>query len=246
MASDRLNPLVTRSPAAERLFTVWFTSTDGLDHAVTDEEFHDHRPEPEAVCGAVILLAPMEWAPGPRCPRCVAFLRARESLRDLDDRVNPHRHRRAGWLARILHGTLSPVVPRPRTGARYDHPEPSAGMRANSVSAGPERSAGAWSDAAPAGPQPPAEDQARSSAGTASATAYRPVAVAEATQPPVETRPGPSTGPQPPGAGEAQLGRHWGTALPCSPPCGRQGPQTPAGAACSPAAAPVGHHGAQP
>lgn len=203
MASDRLNPLVTRSPAAERLFTAWFTSTDGLDHAVTDEEFHDHRPEPEAVCGAVILLAPMEWAPGPRCPRCVAFLRARESLRDLDDRVNPHRHRRAGWLARILHGTLSPVVPRPRTGARYDHPEPPAGMRANSVPAGPEHPAGAWSDAAPAGPQPP-------------------------------------------GAGEAQLGRHWGTALPSSPPCGRQGPQTPAGAACSPAAAPVGHHGAQP
>lgn len=86
-----------------RIFTTWFTSSvDGLDHAVTDEEFAEHRPEPEAVCGVVIMLTPMECPPGQRCPRCVAFLRARETLRDLDQR-QPHRHRRLGWLARLLH-----------------------------------------------------------------------------------------------------------------------------------------------
>jgi hypothetical protein len=62
----------------ERIFTAWLTSADRVDHAVTDEEFHDHRPEPEAVCGNVILLAAMEAPPGPRCARCVAILRARE------------------------------------------------------------------------------------------------------------------------------------------------------------------------
>ncbi|MFI9381857.1 hypothetical protein [Kutzneria sp. NPDC052558] len=61
----------------ERIFTAWLTSADRVDHAVTDEQFHDNRPEPEAVCGDVILLAAMETPPGPVCPRCAAVLQAR-------------------------------------------------------------------------------------------------------------------------------------------------------------------------
>jgi hypothetical protein len=101
----------------QRIFTTWLTSTDRVDHAVTDEEFHDNRPEPEAVCGAVITLAPMETPPGPRCARCTAFLTAPESLRDLSQRLEPtpHRRRRRSWLGRLLHSnTSTPVVPSPR------------------------------------------------------------------------------------------------------------------------------------
>lgn len=80
----------------ERIFTAWMTSTDGLDHAVTDEEFHDHRPEPQAVCGAVILLAPMEASPGPYCPGCLAFLDAGAAV------VSPPPQARASRLWRAL------------------------------------------------------------------------------------------------------------------------------------------------
>jgi hypothetical protein len=109
----------------ERIFTAWMTSTsDGLDHAVTDEEFTERRPEPESVCGVVVPLGPLEQAPGLRCPQCVAFLEARASLPSLQQRLGVHRHQRAGWLARLLHVTMSPVVPRPRVGARHDRPSP--------------------------------------------------------------------------------------------------------------------------
>lgn len=53
-----------------RLFITWYTCADGVDHAVTDEEFAAHRPEPAAVCGPVVRLAPMEASPGPLCPAC--------------------------------------------------------------------------------------------------------------------------------------------------------------------------------
>lgn len=67
----------------EKLYTTWMTSTNGVDHAITDEAFTAQRPEPETVCGKVVYLAPMETPPGPRCAQCTAFLAARESLRDL-------------------------------------------------------------------------------------------------------------------------------------------------------------------
>jgi hypothetical protein len=102
----------------EKIFTTWLTSADRIDHAVTDEEFTAHRPEPEAVCGAVIMLAPMETPPGPRCTRCSAFLVARTSLRDLEQRIDPHRHRRLCWLNRFLHRTSTPAVPTPRALSR--------------------------------------------------------------------------------------------------------------------------------
>lgn len=63
--------------AVATLFTTWFTSlADGLDHAVTDEAFAEHRAEPTALCEAVIAWAPMELAPGPRCEGCLVILRA--------------------------------------------------------------------------------------------------------------------------------------------------------------------------
>jgi predicted anti-sigma-YlaC factor YlaD len=107
--------------SGDKLFTTWLTSTDRVDHAVTDEEFTAHTPEPEAVCGAVILLAPMEAPPGPRCARCTAFLCARDSLRDLQQRIILSRRRRPGWLGRLLHrDTSTPVVPIPRAPDRHD------------------------------------------------------------------------------------------------------------------------------
>jgi hypothetical protein len=100
----------------EKIFTTWLTSSDGADHAVTDEEFTAHSPEPATVCGDVVLLAPMEAPPGPKCARCLAFLAARESLRDLDERLGVHRHRRPTWLDRLLHlifRTVEQVTGRP-------------------------------------------------------------------------------------------------------------------------------------
>ncbi|MFC0540456.1 hypothetical protein [Kutzneria chonburiensis] len=85
----------------DRIFMTWLTSMDRVDHAVTDEEFHDNRPEPEAVCGDVITLAPMETPSGPRCVRCAAFLTARESFRDVGQRLDPHQP--PSWLERLLH-----------------------------------------------------------------------------------------------------------------------------------------------
>src|SRR5438876_436720 len=105
----------------EQLFTAWFTSTDRLDHAVTDEEFHDHRPEPEAVCGAVILLGRGRTRPllGPKPP--------------VEDRPGPppgpSRRRYTGQLpppgpiARwVPSSPESPPVPRPPRQPPCTHP----------------------------------------------------------------------------------------------------------------------------
>lgn len=100
-------PIVGSMSSGERLFTAWFTSSvDWADHAVTDEEFVEHRPEPTAVCGTVIMLAPMESPPGQRCPRCVAFLRAQQTAEVLDE-PEPHLNLRPVWLARLLRHDIS-------------------------------------------------------------------------------------------------------------------------------------------
>ncbi|REH50055.1 hypothetical protein BCF44_104323 [Kutzneria buriramensis] len=124
---------------AGTLFTTWLTSSDRVDHAVTDEQFHDNRPEPETVCGVTILLAPMETPPGPRCARCTAFLAARASLSGLEQRLDPHRHRRTSWLGRLLHPNTS-AVPGPRALARdgrFQAPVDTVGSPA-AVSTGPD------------------------------------------------------------------------------------------------------------
>lgn len=239
MASDRPQPLVTGSRAPGRLFTTWLTSVDRVDHAVTDEEFTEHTPEPEAVCGAVILLAPMEWAPGPHCPRCLAFLCARDSLRDLPERIGVPRHRRAGWLYRLVHATMTPVVPRQRAGARHDRSGPPAELTRPGLSAGPDHPAAARSDSTAAGPQP-------------SAAVRSHLAAAEAHSP-VDSLPGePASSTSAPaiscqiasGVGAdgspAAMGR--AAAPPLSPLEERRGTQTPVDAACSTPDAAAGLH----
>jgi hypothetical protein len=129
----------------ERIFTTWMTFTDGADHAVTDEEFTENRPEPETVCGVVELLAPMETPPGPRCPQCAAYLAARQTLRDLDQRMQGNRHTRPGWLSRLLHSTNSaPATAAVRARRRDRAPLPAsvspAGAGSNPLAARPPTS----------------------------------------------------------------------------------------------------------
>jgi hypothetical protein len=143
---------------APRLFTTWLTSQPNhRDHAVTDEEFTAHTPEPAAVCGAVVLLAPMEWAPGPRCPGCVAALDAAAKVGTVLTRLqvdNPvslwvRIFRPFRWITGTQGGasacrdtrnqTFSPAGSPPPG----DHPKPPAEMYRPVVSAGATAGTGA-------------------------------------------------------------------------------------------------------
>lgn len=67
---------------------IWMTSTmDGAEHAIMDEQMTAGlaagRGVYAALCGAQVIAASLAAPPGRRCARCVAFLRARASLRDL-------------------------------------------------------------------------------------------------------------------------------------------------------------------
>jgi hypothetical protein len=79
---------------------------DGLDHAVTDEEMATGMGKRAgryaAACGHELLATLMSSPPGARCQRCVAYVRARATLRDFDQRQQ-HSHRKPGLLARLLH-----------------------------------------------------------------------------------------------------------------------------------------------
>lgn len=59
-----------------RLWFIWMTTVDGRDHAVTDEEIAASKGVYRTVCAGNVLPAPLVAAPGPRCPRCVAAVRA--------------------------------------------------------------------------------------------------------------------------------------------------------------------------
>lgn len=77
---------------AAGFFVVWQTSADdGYQHAITDEEFTFGKGTTEgrfeAVCGHYMVLADSFKAPGRFCPRCVVFVRARMSMRPLDQRL---------------------------------------------------------------------------------------------------------------------------------------------------------------
>src|SRR5262249_34919548 len=94
----------TRDSTDGRLFVCWQTSIyDGHGHAITDEEFtfgdRAQQGEFDAVCGSVLRLADSFLPPGRRCPRCVAFLRAREAFRQRELRIASRR--RIGWLRRV-------------------------------------------------------------------------------------------------------------------------------------------------
>jgi hypothetical protein len=110
---------------------------DGRDHAVTDEEFAKHRPEPEGVCGDVVPLAPLTCPNGPCCLRCVAFLRARATLRNFEQR-EPHRHRKPGLVARLPHlAPETPVIPSVRVGGQEHRSQTPVAAWWPSTAAGP-------------------------------------------------------------------------------------------------------------
>jgi hypothetical protein len=97
------NPRSTPRPS---LRSVWVASTvDSAEHAVTDTDMAAGRCHGEysALCGAQVAPAPLIASSSRRCQRCVSFVRAWATLRDLATETRTqHRHR--GWLSRWRHG----------------------------------------------------------------------------------------------------------------------------------------------
>lgn len=108
-----------RDSQPDRLCVTWFLCMiDGRDHAVTDEDFATGRGRGgrcESLCGHLVMTGSAMLSPGPRCVRCHDYLRARASLRTVEERIAPARHRKLGWFHRLLHRSQSPVVSLPRT-----------------------------------------------------------------------------------------------------------------------------------
>jgi len=77
-----------------------------------------------AVCGTLVLGALMSDPPGPCCPRCVAFLQARESTRPVGRRKTDPQRRRTLWDRLLGHGILPRIVPVQR---RAGHELPGGG-----------------------------------------------------------------------------------------------------------------------
>lgn len=79
----------------------WITAHhDRTEHAVTDDALQASLAGMfEAVCGLVFLAASMDVGPERRCPRCAAYVRARNTLRDIDERIPEGR--RQAWLSRL-------------------------------------------------------------------------------------------------------------------------------------------------
>jgi hypothetical protein len=85
-----------------RLYTTAITcGVDGLAHEVTDENMAAgrHAGRYQALCGYRVLAAAMAAPIGRPCSRCTAVLEARQPT---GTAWRP-RHRRPGWLWRILH-----------------------------------------------------------------------------------------------------------------------------------------------
>ena len=83
---------------ALRVRTTWITAqSDGIEHAV-DDDAQAMRPGTfSPLCSVAFFPAPMEFAPLGRCPRCTAVLRARASLRDVEDRMDA----KPSWAGRL-------------------------------------------------------------------------------------------------------------------------------------------------
>ncbi|TCP52061.1 hypothetical protein EV191_106225 [Tamaricihabitans halophyticus] len=70
-----------RAAAARGLFVTWcFCAADGLDHAVTDDEFARLSTQvgggPRAICGHQVQITSALVPPGPICRACVAGIEA--------------------------------------------------------------------------------------------------------------------------------------------------------------------------
>lgn len=108
----------------ERLSFNWFLSgTDNQDHAVVDEEsaraLHTGSGLCEALCGHLVVPRSLTVPPGPRCARCLLFVRARATLSDPDLRMaaRPRRRHRAptflrGLFRRPVRSAACTAVPR--------------------------------------------------------------------------------------------------------------------------------------
>jgi hypothetical protein len=89
-----------------RIWFIWITSFDqGVDHAVTDEDAAASRGEYHALCEAVFLPAPMESAPRPPCPGCVAYLHSRTTIPNLPTPTTKPETQRQPLLNRMLRPT---------------------------------------------------------------------------------------------------------------------------------------------
>ncbi|WP_158886830.1 hypothetical protein [Amycolatopsis anabasis] len=85
----------------ERLYTTWFRSTsDGKDHAVTDEDFANPLlpGQYRAICDHVVDIAPATAPPGPVCRDCLSVLRGHQLVLV----PGSARHRKAGFFSRLF------------------------------------------------------------------------------------------------------------------------------------------------
>lgn len=102
---------------ATGLYVSWHRSErDGIDHAVTDEEFARGRRDNthgryEALCGHVVLTGSMLLSPGRLCPTCYAFLFARPTVPTVEHRIRRTRHRKPSVWRRWLRGSRFPALP---------------------------------------------------------------------------------------------------------------------------------------
>jgi hypothetical protein len=102
-------------PTPPRLYVMWYRCVaDGHDHAVTDEEFargvHRHEGRYEAVCGHRVLIGSVLAPPAPPCARCHAYLVARATLRQADERLGRPHHRKPSLWSRLLGPTKPPAA----------------------------------------------------------------------------------------------------------------------------------------
>lgn len=78
--------------AISKIWFSWITAHDDLtEHAVSDNAHEASLAAGagtfEALCGIRFLAASMDVGPARRCPRCASFVRARNTMRDLDQRM---------------------------------------------------------------------------------------------------------------------------------------------------------------
>lgn len=96
-------PAPASHSGCHRLYTTAITcSVDGLAHEVIDESMAAgrHAGRYQALCGSRVLAAAMVAPIGRPCTRCTAVLVA---ARQPTGPARRPRHRRPGWLWRMLH-----------------------------------------------------------------------------------------------------------------------------------------------
>jgi hypothetical protein len=83
--------------AATKIRFCWITAHDDrTEHAVPDDAQPAGAGVFEGLCGLDFLAASMDIGPDRRCPGCSALIRARNTIRDLDQRM-PRRR----WRSRL-------------------------------------------------------------------------------------------------------------------------------------------------